>query len=116
MTAVKRQENDSDKATENDSPCPDTRVRALSLECRRLRRLSEDCAGGTPRSSHDDDPDDTEDCSVVGAYLAEFKEGLSRDELAEALDWTLVRVHRALAARGRADSSSSPRSLNPSFL
>ena len=47
---------------------------------------------------HDDDPDDAEDRSMVGAYLAEFKEGLSRDDLAEALDWTLVRVERALAA------------------
>ncbi len=46
---------------------------------------------------HDDGRDDAEDRSVVGSYLAEFKEGLSRDELAEALDWTLVRVERALA-------------------
>ena len=47
---------------------------------------------------HDNHPDDTEDSSVVGAYLAEFSDGLTRDELAEALDWTLLRVERALAA------------------
>ena len=43
-------------------------------------------------------PEEPHDCSVVGAYLAEFKEGLTRDELAEALDWTLPRADRT---RGR---------------
>lgn len=45
----------------------------------------------------DDDPEDLGDSPAVGAYLAEFREGLTRDELAEALGWTLLRVERALA-------------------
>ncbi len=38
----------------------------------------------------DDHPEDSGDSPAVGAYLAEFREGLSRDELAEALGWTLL--------------------------
>ncbi len=45
----------------------------------------------------EDDPEEPDETSVVGAYLAEFKEGLTRDQLAEALGWTLLRVERALA-------------------
>lgn len=45
----------------------------------------------------DDDPDDPGDSAAVGAYLAEFRDGLTRDELAEALDWSLLRVERAVA-------------------
>jgi len=44
-----------------------------------------------------DDPEDPGDSAVVGAYLAEFRDGLTRDELAEALHWSLLRVERALA-------------------
>ncbi len=39
-----------------------------------------------------------DDSTVVGAYLGEFPEGLTRDALAEALHWTLDRLERALAA------------------
>lgn len=38
------------------------------------------------------------DCSVVGAYLAEFREGLTRDQLSEVLGWNLSRLERALAS------------------
>ena len=44
-----------------------------------------------------DEPDQEPDSSAIGAYLAEFRNGLTRDELAEALDWTLLRVERAIA-------------------
>ena len=44
-----------------------------------------------------DEPERAADPSTVGAYLAEFRNGLTRDELAEALDWPLLRVERALA-------------------
>ena len=43
-------------------------------------------------------PEDWGDRSVVGAYLAEFKDGLSRDQLSDALGWTLQRVEHALGA------------------
>jgi len=45
----------------------------------------------------EDAPLESGDSSVIGAYLAEFRDGLMRDELAEALDWTLLRVERGLA-------------------
>ena len=45
----------------------------------------------------DDDPEEASDSSTIGAYLAEFRNGLTRDGLAEALDWTLLRVEQALA-------------------
>ena len=44
-----------------------------------------------------DEPEQVPDSSAIGAYLAEFRHGLTRDELAEALDWTLLRLERALA-------------------
>ena len=44
-----------------------------------------------------DEPDQEADSSAIGAYLAESRNGLTRDEFAEALDWTLLRVERALA-------------------
>ena len=44
-----------------------------------------------------DEPDQEPDSSAIGAYLAEFRTGLTRDDLAEALDWTLLRLERALA-------------------
>lgn len=43
-------------------------------------------------------PEDWGERSVVGAYLAEFKDGLSRDQLSDALGWTLQRVEHALGA------------------
>lgn len=46
----------------------------------------------------DGGPKDSGDRSVVGAYLTEFKDGLTRDQLSEALGWTLQRVEQALAA------------------
>lgn len=57
----------------------------------------------------DDDPDDPGDAATVGAYLAEFRDGLTRDQLAEALDWSLLRVERALAALDSALKSSGMR-------
>ncbi len=57
----------------------------------------------------DDDPDDPGDSAAVGAYLAEFRDGLTRDELAEALDWSLLRVERALAALDSALKASGMR-------
>ena len=57
----------------------------------------------------DDDPEDPGDSAVVGAYLAEFRDGLTRDELAEALDWSLQRVERALATLDAALESSGMR-------
>jgi len=44
-----------------------------------------------------DEPEHASDSSAIGAYLAEFRNGLTRDELAEAFDWALLRVERALA-------------------
>lgn len=46
----------------------------------------------------DGDPENSGDRSVVGAYLAEFKDGLTPDQLSDALGWTLQRVEEALAA------------------
>lgn len=43
-------------------------------------------------------PTRSSDPSVVGAYIGEFPSGATRDELAEALGWTLDRIERALAA------------------
>lgn len=54
-------------------------------------------------------PEDPADCSAVGAYLAELGQGLSRDELAEALEWPLLRVERALAALDAALRTSGMR-------
>jgi len=45
----------------------------------------------------------------MGAYLAEFRDGLTGDELAEALDWSLLRVERALATLDAALESSGMR-------
>lgn len=44
-----------------------------------------------------DEPEQVPDSSAIGAYLAEFRHGLTRDDLAAVLDWTLLRVERALA-------------------
>ena len=44
----------------------------------------------------DHELDQASDSSTIGAYLADFRHGLTRDDLAEALDWTLLRVERAL--------------------
>ena len=57
----------------------------------------------------DDDSEEPVDSAVVGAYLGEFRDGLSRDELAEALDWSLLRVERALATLHAALGSSGMR-------
>lgn len=43
-------------------------------------------------------PERPSDPSVVGAYIGEFPQGATRDELAEALGWALDRIERALAA------------------
>ena len=52
-----------------------------------------------------DEPEQESDPSTIGAYLAESRNGLTRDDLAEALDWTLLRVERALA---RLDTTLHP--------
>lgn len=57
----------------------------------------------------DHDPEDPGDSAVMGAYFAEFRDGLTRDELAEALDWSLLRVERALATLDAALESSGMR-------
>lgn len=44
----------------------------------------------------DREPEHASDSTAIGAYLADFRNGLTRDDLAEALDWTLLRVERAL--------------------
>ncbi len=47
-------------------------------------------------------PERPSDPSSLGAHIGEFPEGVTRDELAEALGWTLDRVERALAALDQA--------------
>jgi transcriptional regulator with XRE-family HTH domain len=66
-----------------------------------LARLAD--AIGVPFSrllcrSGEHDAEEPNDAYVVGAYLAEFPDGLTRDALAESLNWTLVRVERAFCA------------------
>lgn len=58
-----------------------------------LRQLLNDWRNGGP--------EDAGDRSVVGAYLTEFKDGLTRDQLSEALGWTLQRVEQSPGRSGR---------------
>lgn len=43
-------------------------------------------------------PERPSDPSCLGAHIGEFPQGVTRDELAEALGWTLDPIERALAA------------------
>jgi hypothetical protein len=65
-----------------------------------LARLSETAqtpAFSTPRPADTDPTEATTDSVVIGAYLAESVNGPTRDALAQALDWSLLRVERALS-------------------
>ncbi len=65
----------------------------------------------------DDDTEEPGDSAVVGAYLAEFREGLTRDQLAEALGWTRSSVPAACAwPCGPSAWSSSVVWTKPSLL
>jgi hypothetical protein len=64
-----------------------------------LARLSETArapAFPPPRPADTDPTEAGTDSVMIGAYLAESVNGLTRDALAQALDWSLLRVERAL--------------------
>ena len=64
-----------------------------------LARLSETAhsPGFPPPRPADTDPTEAgTDSVMIGAYLAESVNGPTRDALAQALDWSLLRVERAL--------------------
>jgi len=64
-----------------------------------LARLSETAhspAFPPPRPADTDPTEAGTDAVIIGAYLAESVNGPTRDALAQALDWSLLRVERAL--------------------
>ncbi len=75
---------------------PRSAPRTVLVGSRALWAQSNPTAGAGPGEPDNDEQED--DATVVGAYLGEFPEGLTRDALAEALHWTLDRLERALAA------------------
>ncbi len=62
----------------------------------RLRETTHAPGFPPPRPADRDPTEAGADSVIIGAYLAESVNGPTRDALAQALDWSLLRVERAL--------------------
>jgi hypothetical protein len=62
----------------------------------RLRETTHAPAFPPPRPADRDPTEAGADSVIIGAYLAESVNGPTRDALVQALDWSLLRVERAL--------------------